>query len=75
MGRVLTALEATKELKEDGAEVELIFDGAGTTSAVAMASPEHDLHRLYTQVQDRVAGICRFCARSFGVFEEAEELS
>lgn len=74
MARVLTALEATKELKEGGDEVELIFGGAGTTSAVALACPDHDLHRLYTLVEDKIKGICRFCARSFGVLEEAEEI-
>lgn len=74
LGRVLNALEATKELKEGGDEVELIFDGAGTTSAVAIACPDHDLHRLYTLVQDQITGVCRYCARAFGVFEEAEEI-
>jgi hypothetical protein len=74
MGRVLTALEATKELKDKGGKVELIFDGAGTTSVVAIAHPEHDLYRLYTQIQDQVTGLCRLCARAFGVFEEAERV-
>jgi hypothetical protein len=73
LGRVVTALEATKELKESGDEVELIFEGAGTTSVAAIASPEHDLHRLYTKIQDRVTGVCRYCARAFGVFEEVEK--
>ena len=73
LGRVLNALEAVKELKEGGDEVEMIFDGAGTTSAVAIACSDHDLHRLYTLVQDRITGVCRYCARAYGVFEEAEK--
>lgn len=74
LGRVLNALEAVKELKDGGDEVELIFDGAGTTSAVAIAHPDHDLHRLYTQIQDQITGVCRYCARAYEVYEEAEEI-
>ena len=73
LGRVLNALEAVKEMKGAGDEVELIFDGAGTTSAVAIASPDHDLHRLYTLVQEQITGVCRYCARAYDVYEEAEQ--
>ncbi|MDF1501269.1 MAG: hypothetical protein P1P76_12450 [Anaerolineales bacterium] len=72
--RVVNALEAVKELKEHGDDVELIFDGGGVTSAVAMADPDHRLHRLYSLVEDRIGGICRYCARAFDVYEKAEEL-
>jgi hypothetical protein len=72
--RVLNALEAVKEFKEAGDEIELIFDGGGVTSAIAIADPEHRFHRPYTLVQDKITGICRFCARAFKVYEKAEEL-
>jgi hypothetical protein len=52
----------------------LIFDGAGAASAVAIADPEHRLHRLYTIVDDNIAGVCRYCARAFHVLEQAEAL-
>lgn len=72
--RVVNALETVKEFKDHGDEVELIFDGGGVTSAVALADPDHRLHRLYTKVEDKVSGVCRFCARAFGVYEQAERL-
>jgi hypothetical protein len=72
--RVVNALETVKEFKDAGDEVELIFDGGGVTSAVALADPEHRLHRLYSKVEDRVSGVCRYCARAFGVSEQAERL-
>lgn len=74
LGRVVNALEAVKEFKEHGDDVELIFDGGGAATAVAIADPDHDLHRLYTLVEDKISGICRFCARAFDVYDEAEEL-
>lgn len=72
--RVVNAMETTQEFKEAGDEVELIFDGGGVAAAVAIAEPQHSLHRLYSQVEDKVSGVCRFCARAFGVYEQAEAL-
>lgn len=71
---VLNALEAVKEFKEAGDDVQLIFDGYGVKSAVAIADPEHRLHRLHTLVEDKIAGLCRYCARAFDVYDRAEEL-
>ena len=73
LGRVLNALEATKEFKEAGDDVQLIFDGGGVEAAVAIADPDHNLHRLYGLVEDKIAGICRYCARAFEVYDKAEE--
>ncbi len=74
LGRVLNALQVVKEFKEAGDEIELIFDGGGVVSAVTIADPDHDLHGLYTQVEDKITGICRYCARAFEVYDQAEEL-
>ncbi len=74
MARVVTALEAAKEFKAAGDEVEIIFDGGGVVSAVAIADPGSKLHRLYTHVQDNIAGVCRYCSRSFEVYDQAEAL-
>ncbi len=72
MGRMSNALEIVKEFKESGDDATLIFDGAGTKWAAALAKPEHPLHRLYSGVQDRVGGVCRFCAGAFHVTEEVK---
>ncbi|HLE74336.1 MAG TPA: DsrE family protein [Anaerolineales bacterium] len=74
LGRVTNALGAVKEFKQHGDDVKLIFDGGGVTSAVRLADPEHKMHRLYSQVEDKLTGVCRYCSRAFHVYEEAREL-
>ena len=75
LARVVNALEVAKEFKEGGDEIELIFDGGGVTSAVALANPENKRHHLYAAVQDKVSGVCAFCAKAFGVYEQAQTLN
>jgi len=72
--RVVNALETVKEFKDHKDDVELIFDGAGVETAVALADPEHRLNHLYSKVEDKVSGVCKFCARAFDVIDKAEEL-
>jgi hypothetical protein len=74
LGRVVNALQVAKEFRQAGDDVEIIFDGGGVVSAVQLADPEHRLHRAYELVEDKVAGLCRYCARAFDVYERAEEL-
>ncbi len=70
MARMSNALEIVKEFKESGDDVTLIFDGAGTKWAATLSHSDHPLHRLYDQVQDRVGGVCKFCAAAFHVTNE-----
>jgi sulfur relay (sulfurtransferase) complex TusBCD TusD component (DsrE family) len=72
--RVINAFMTAKEIIEAGGEVEVIFDGKGVESAVQLADPAHQMHRLYSQVQEHITGVCKFCSRSYGVLERAEEL-
>lgn len=72
--RVVNGLMTAKEVIESDGEVEVIFDGKGVEAGVALADPEHEMYRLYKQVQDNVTGVCKFCARSYGVLDRAEEL-
>ncbi len=72
--RVINGLMTAKEVIESGGDVEVIFDGKGVEAGVEFADPEHEMNRLYKQVQDHVTGVCKFCARSYGVLERAEEL-
>jgi hypothetical protein len=74
LARVVNALMTAKEARERGGDAEIIFDGAGVTAAVELADPDHRSHRVYSQVEDCVTGVCKFCARSFGVDERAREL-
>jgi hypothetical protein len=74
LGRVVNALQVAEEFRQAGDEVEIIFDGGGVVSAVQLADPEHRMHRAYALVEDKVVGLCRYCARAFDVYERAEEL-
>lgn len=74
LGRVVNALQTAREFKEAGDEVQIIFDGGGTTAAATLADPSDQRHQLYANVADKVAGLCRYCAKAFGVFEIAEAL-
>lgn len=67
LGRVVNALEAVKECKEAGDDVQLIFDGAGTKWIPELSKPDHKIHGLFEAVKDRIAGACEFCASAFGV--------
>lgn len=74
MARVVNALEVAREFQEAGDEVQIIFDGGGAVAAAAVADPAHRLHGLYAVVEDKVAGVCRYCARAFDVYDKIETL-
>jgi hypothetical protein len=75
LGRVVNALQIAREFKEAGDDVQIIFDGGGTTAAVTLADPSDPRHKVYAQVADKVAGLCHYCAKAFGAFEKAKELN
>lgn len=72
MGRMANALMAAAEFAEAGDEVQLIFDGAGVKWAVELSDPNHKYHRLFVNVKGKVAGVCRYCAKAFGVADAVE---
>lgn len=72
LGRVANALITAKELKEEGDEVAVLFDGAGTKWVGELANPEHRAHGLFESVRDTVAGACSYCASAFGAREQVE---
>ncbi len=71
-GRVVNALGAVKEFKEAGADVRLIFDGAGTQWVGKLSKPEHKASALFSAVKDKVSGVCAFCAGAFGAKASAQ---
>ncbi|SHH01744.1 DsrE family protein [Halobaculum gomorrense] len=73
LGRVVNALEAAKEFAEaDGDELELIFDGAGTTWVPELEDEDHDLHELYQSVRENAA-VCEYCSGAFGVGDVVDD--
>ncbi len=73
LGRVFNALAAAHDLKQRGAAVEVIFQGAGTRWPAELSRPEHPAHALYASVRDTIAGVSCGCADVFGSRASAEE--
>ena len=72
LGRLFNALFVAYEIKEQGQEVALIFQGAGVRWVSEIAQPDHPAHGLYTAVKDTVAGVCGGCADVFGATDGAK---
>lgn len=70
LGRVVNALMGAYEYIESGAEVKIIFDGAGTQAAAALANPEHKYHDLFTKTRSRISAVCSYCAGAYEVKEK-----
>ncbi len=73
LGRVVNALTFAKELQEQGDEVKIVYDGAGTTWIPALEDKEHRAHKLYSSVKDNISGACKYCSKAFGVSDEIEK--
>lgn len=69
LARALHALLYAKELKENGADVALIFDGAGTGWAEKLQDPKHKLNSLFVSLQKEgaILTVCDFCSTAFKV--------
>ncbi len=66
---IYRALMGAQELRRAGDDVVIVFDGAGSTAASEMAQPSHRFHTLFADVLPVVRGVCRFCAKSYGVLD------
>jgi len=73
MGRVTNALQIAKEFKEGQHEVQIIFDGAGTTWIGKLTDKDNKMNPLYESVKDKVVGACSFCSSAFGVKNQVEK--
>lgn len=73
MGRISNALEIAKEFKEHDDDVQIIFDGAGTTWVGKLADTDNKMNPLYESVKDKVLGACSFCSSAYGVKNEVEK--
>ena len=62
LGRVFNALASAYEFKNNGDEVTILFQGAGSPA-----------HGLFEAVKDKVAGVSAGCAAVFGATEEVEQ--
>ena len=73
LGRLFNALAATYDFKQQGDDVTLLFQGAGTRWAGEVGKADHPAHELYEAVKDKVAGVSCGCADVFGAAEAVEQ--
>jgi len=71
LGRLFNALAAVYDFKERGADVQLLFQGAGTRWAGELVNEAHPAYELFAAVKDKVAGVSCGCADVFGAHEGA----
>lgn len=72
---IYRALMGAQELRKAGDDVVIVFDGAGSTAAAEMAQPGHRFHALFNDVLPAVRGVCRYCAKSYGVLDALQATS
>lgn len=73
LGRVFNGLATAYEYKQQGDEVSILFQGAGTRWIGELNKPDHPVHGLFDAVKDKVAGVSCGCAEVFGATEEIEK--
>jgi hypothetical protein len=73
LGRMSNALTSVREFKEEGQEVTLIFDGAGTKWIGELSDPDHKYNSHFESVKDDIQGACTYCARALGVKDKVQE--
>jgi hypothetical protein len=66
---VYRALMFVDELRRAGDDVVVVFDGAGSTALADMLAPEHRLHAIWSKAAPALRGVCRYCAKSYGVLD------
>ena len=71
LGRFFNALATAYDHKENGDDVTILFQGAGTRWAGEMSNEEHPVYGLYKAVEDKIAGVSCGCADVFGATTEA----
>jgi hypothetical protein len=73
MGRVSNAFMLAAEAAENGDDLKIIFEGAGTKWIGELEKEDHKLHQLYSGLKNKITGVCAFCAQAFGVKSQVEK--
>jgi hypothetical protein len=69
---IYRAMMFADELLRSGDDVVIVFDGAGSTALADMIDPSHSLHHVWTKARPALRGVCRYCAKSYGVLERLQ---
>lgn len=73
LGRVFNALAAAYDFKQQGEDVRILFQGAGTRWVGELTKSDHPAYALFDAVKDTVAGVSCGCADVFGASEEVDK--
>ncbi|MBW4568553.1 MAG: DsrE family protein [Tolypothrix carrinoi HA7290-LM1] len=71
LGRLFNALASVYDFKQNGDDVTVLFQGAGTRWIGELTKPEHPAHDLFEAIKDTIAGVSCGCADVFGAAEDA----
>lgn len=71
LGRLFNALASAYDFKQNGDDVTLLFQGAGTRWIGEVSKVEHPAHDLFEAIKDTVAGVSCGCADVFGASDSA----
>lgn len=74
LGRVTNALTAAKEFADAGDDIELIFDGAGTSWIPELEDEDNPNNAIYRSLTDHIS-VCSYCAGAFEVEDAVDESS
>jgi len=72
LARALHGLLYAQELHDAGHDVQVVFDGAGTTWVKAFSEPDNKYHDLFERVRGSglIVGVCEYCAVAFQVKDD-----
>jgi hypothetical protein len=73
LGRVVNAMMGVLEFVEKQEPVQLIFDGAGTQAAAALAQRDHKYHHLFEKVRAQAIA-CSYCADAYEVTDKIKAM-
>ncbi|TQV88170.1 DsrE family protein [Aliikangiella coralliicola] len=73
LGRLFNALATAFDFKENGSDVQIMFNGTGTRWIATLSDPEHPANGLFEAVKDKIAGVSCGCADVFGAADAVEK--
>jgi hypothetical protein len=73
LGKVSNAFVLALEAIENGDDLKIIFEGAGTKWIGEMEKEDHMIHGLYQILKNHITGACSYCAQAFGVKHQVEK--
>ena len=70
LGRAFNGLAVAYDFRQQGSDVSIYFEGAGTRWIKALSSTDHPVHGLFEAVKDSIVGASCGCADVFGAADD-----